>query len=60
MKHNQASRKSHIWRDNKWVEVLTSDVPEHNHSGKPEDCDRCNAMLHYELSKLAAANADRQ
>lgn len=45
--------KSHIWKNGQWVEIEKSEVPEHQHDGKPEDCDRCNAMLYYDLTQQA-------
>jgi predicted PP-loop superfamily ATPase len=47
------NKKSHIWKDGKWVEVDKACVAEHQHNGKPEDCDRCNAMLHFDLTRLS-------
>jgi predicted PP-loop superfamily ATPase len=46
------NKKSHIWKDGKWVEVDKACIAEHQHDGKPEDCDRCNAMLHFDLTRL--------
>jgi predicted PP-loop superfamily ATPase len=47
--------RSHIWKDGKWIEVDKSSIAEHQHNGKPEDCDRCNAMLYFDLTRLSNA-----
>jgi hypothetical protein len=39
------------WDGTRWIPVPAASVKEHTH-GKPEDCPRCNAILHHELCRI--------
>ena len=42
-----------LWRNGKWVKSTMKELPPHS-QGKPEECDRCNAELYWDLQRTAA------
>lgn len=46
-----------LWRNGKWVKSTMTELPPH--SGKPEDCDRCNAELYWDLERRAPPRKEK-
>lgn len=42
-----------VWRNGQWLKSNLTELPPHSH-GKPEECDRCNAELYWDLQRTAA------
>lgn len=48
-----------LWRNNKWVKSTLKELPPHSH-GKPEECDRCNAELYWDMERIAAQRSSNR
>jgi hypothetical protein len=45
-------KKIMLFRNNQWVQSDLKELPPHVH-GKPEECDRCNAEMYWDLERTA-------
>jgi hypothetical protein len=48
-----------LFRNGQWVQSNLKELPPHAH-GKPEECDRCNAEMYWDLERIAIRSKSTQ